>query len=510
MSMTLSQIVGQRFCVGFATPEVPKDFRAFVRKTQIGSVILFSHNITSAAQVRALCEELQAIFLSETGRPGIIMADQEGGTVRRMPADAVLMPGAMALAAGGQDIRAASRIAGEELAAVGINMNLAPVADVNSNRLNPVISVRSYSDDPSRVGKACTQAILGLHDAGIYSCTKHFPGHGDTNVDSHLALPLVDKPFEEMEKVELVPFKAAIRAGTDAIMTTHILFPQLENEKIPATMSRTIMTGLLREKLGFEGLILSDCMMMNAIKEYYGTVEGCLAAVKAGVDIVLVSHSMDLMLEAWERVMQEAEQGRLDMDEMTASASRVMRYREMAPTFLGDLSRVGTKEHFDAAQAMMDSAICRIGGEMPRPTERSLFVAPVPNLAAKVSDALDPSLTFPGAMTKAFGGEGLLVSIDPTDAEIENAVAKAKDCDALFLGTVSALRYPGQERLMQALMSLEMPTAVITLRDPYELKLLKKGVCGIAAFAYNRTSLESVRKVLSGERIPSGTLPVKL
>ncbi|MBQ8137348.1 MAG: glycoside hydrolase family 3 protein, partial [Clostridia bacterium] len=260
--MTLSQTVGQRFCVGFATPEVPKDFRAFVRKTQIGSVILFSHNITSVSQVRALCGELQAIFMEETGRPGIIMADQEGGTVRRMPSDAVLMPGAMALAAaGGQDIRTASRIAGEELAAVGINMNLAPVADVNSSPVNPVISVRSYGDVPSRVGEACEQAILGLHDAGIYSCAKHFPGHGDTNIDSHLDLPMVDKPLEEMEKVELVPFKAAIRAGTDAVMTTHILFPQLESEKIPATMSRTIMTGLLREKLGFEGLILSDCMM---------------------------------------------------------------------------------------------------------------------------------------------------------------------------------------------------------------------------------------------------------
>ncbi|MBQ8137027.1 MAG: hypothetical protein IJ174_06300, partial [Clostridia bacterium] len=243
---------------------------------------------------------------------------------------------------------------------------------------------------------------------------------------------------------------------------------------------------------------------------FYGTVEGCLAAVKAGVDIVLVSHSMDLMLEAWERVMQEAEAGNLDLDEMEACAKRVLRYREAAPTFLGDISQVGTKEHFDAAQAMMDSAICSVGPEAPKPTARSLFVSPVPSLAAKVSDAIDPALTFPGAMTMAFGGEGMLLSPDPTEEEIGNAVEKAKASDAVFLGTVSALRHPGQQRLMEALMALEKPMAVITLRDPYELKLLRDGVSGLAAFAYNRMSLESVQKVLSGKLIPTGKLPVKL
>ena len=509
--MTLQQIIGQRFAVGFPGQTVPECFRAFVRRTQIGSVILFSRNIVSAAQTKEMCEELQRIFIQETGRPGLIMADQEGGPVRRMGPDAALMPAAMALsAAGGGDIRTAFRITGTELAAVGINMDLAPVADVNSNPLNPVIGVRSFGDRPQNVGTGCAEAIRGLHDAGIYSCAKHFPGHGDTMLDSHLDLPLVDRSLAEMDSLELPSFRDAVTAGTDAVMTTHILFPQLEKEKIPATMSRTILQGLLREKLGFRGLIISDCMMMNAIRQFYGTVPGCLAAVRAGVDIVLVSHDMDLMEEAWQTVLAEAEAGRLSMDELKECAARVIRCRDAAPTCIGDLSPVGCRAHLDAAQDMMDRAVVRIGAEMPPLTGRPLFAAPAPALGARVNDSIDASLTFAGRLSARFGGCGLTIPLDPSEEDIARVLAQAKNADVICLGTVSALRHPGQKTLLDALMALEKPMAAAALGDPYELKYLQPHVCGFALFEYDAMSLSSLERILRGDFKPSGRLPVRL
>ena len=508
--MTLTQIIGQRFGVGFEGKTVPEDFRAFVRRTQIGSVILFSRNIGTAQETRALCEEIQRIVIEETGRPALIMADQEGGAVKRLGKDAALVPSAMALAAaGGGDIRTAMRITGDELAAVGINMDLAPVADVNSNPLNPIIGPRSYGDTPEKVGACVAEAVRGLHDAGVYSCAKHFPGHGDTALDSHLDLPMVDRSLKELEAQELVPFQAAAMAGTDAVMTTHILFPQLETENIPATMSRTILQGLLREKLGFQGLIISDCMMMSAIRKFYGTVEGSLAAVKAGVDIVLICHDMALMEEAWQKVYDEAIAGRISMEELQNSADRVLRYREQAVLFAGDVSQVGRRERLDAAQDMMDRAVTHLGAPVPALSGKCLFTAPAPSFAGKVNDSLD-QFTFADFLSRRFRGTGFTFAMDPEDQEIESILSQAKDADVICLGTVSALRHPGQDKLLRALAGLGKPMIAAALRDPYELKDLPEHVCALALYEYDRMSMKALERVLSGEIKPTGTLPVKL
>lgn len=176
--------------------------------------------------------------------------------------------------------------------------------DVNSNPQNPVIGVRSYGESPETVAEYGTQMIRGLCDGGVLSCAKHFPGHGDTAVDSHLGLPVVDKSLQELEACELIPFRAAIAAGVPSIMTTHILFPQLEPDGVPATMSRRIITGLLREKMGYEGLIVSDSMEMQAIARFYGTVPGMIAAMAAGVDLVMPSHTVSLVGEAQAAAVQ--------------------------------------------------------------------------------------------------------------------------------------------------------------------------------------------------------------
>ena len=310
--MDLREQIGQRLVTGFPGTELTEDFRRMVREYKISNVILFRENITDCAQLKQLCGEIQALVRRETGHGAFITADQEGGLVTRLPGDAVNVPGAMAIAATGDPENAyrAGLLTGRELRALGVNFDLAPSVDVNSNPENPVIGARSYGDTPQEVSRYANRMIRGLLDGGVLCSAKHFPGHGDTDTDSHLALPCVDKSMEELERTELLPFREAVRAGVPAVMTTHILFPQLEPEHLPATMSRRIMTGLLREQMGFDGLItvgpLSRHLASAAKEGGMTSVFSCdtceeaaekLAALAKAGDAVLVKGSHYMHME---------------------------------------------------------------------------------------------------------------------------------------------------------------------------------------------------------------------
>ena len=250
-STRLTEYIGQMFVCGFPGTEMPEDFIALVKKYKVGNVILFKHNIISLAQLKTLCADIQALVTAETGHPAFITIDQEGGAVSRLAEDYYNVPGAMALAATGDEMNAytAGKITGEILHAHGVNFDLAPVLDVNSNPHNPVIGVRSYGDDPALVGRYGLQMVRGLTAGGVLSAAKHFPGHGDTSVDSHLTLPTVRKPRAELEQMEMAPFAHIIKTGLlPAVTISHILFPAID-EQFPATISKKIVTGVLKEAL---------------------------------------------------------------------------------------------------------------------------------------------------------------------------------------------------------------------------------------------------------------------
>ncbi|MFR8747086.1 glycoside hydrolase family 3 protein [Gemmiger formicilis] len=298
--MTNQILIGQRLVAGFPGTAITPELVQVIRQYKIGNIILFRENISDAAQLRTLCADLTELIRRETGYDPFIMVDQEGGVVTRLSEDCVNVPGAMALASTGDpgNTYLAGKLTGAELRRLGINFDLAPSVDVNCNPANPIIGVRSYGDTPSTVVKYATGMIRGLQDGGVLCLAKHFPGHGDTSMDSHLTLPCVDKPRTELEKMELAPFRAVIDDGVPAIMTAHILFPTLDDSGVPATMSRRIVTDLLRGEMGFTGLVTSDCMEMQAVQKFFGTVNGVLAAMNAGVDLVLISHTTRLSGEA--------------------------------------------------------------------------------------------------------------------------------------------------------------------------------------------------------------------
>ncbi|MDR3247871.1 MAG: beta-N-acetylhexosaminidase, partial [Treponema sp.] len=326
--MTITQKIGQRFTAGLGGLEITGELRRLVRDYQVGNVILFRENLQSRSQARELCAAIQELVQGETGLPAFISLDQEGGIVTRLPPDMVNVPGAMALAVSGAEaVYAAARITIQELRSIGVNLNLAPVVDINSKAENPVIGARSFGADPRRVAEFAGAAIRAYRDEGFLCCGKHFPGHGDTGVDSHLALPRVDKTPAELEACELASFRAAIEQGIPAIMSSHILFPQLERQNFPATMSRTIITGLLKQNMGFSGLVLSDAMEMNAIKEFYGVGQGCVESLAAGVDIVFVCHDPSQMEASLKAIAAAYEEGRFNIAEFDASVEKIRRYK---------------------------------------------------------------------------------------------------------------------------------------------------------------------------------------
>ena len=288
-SLTREQKVGQVFMLGFEGTSLTEANRALIHDLHLGGVTLFARNIEDGQQLARLNADLQSVA---DPVPLFISADQEGGLVVRVTRGATIFSGNMAVGATGDPglARKVAQAQATELLAMGVNMNLAPVVDVNTNPLNPVIGVRAFGSEPGLVSQMGSAAVEGLQLGGVSAVAKHFPGHGDTAVDSHLDLPVVPHPLERLEALELQPFRAAIQAGVDGVMTAHVYAPVLEPAAArPATLSHAILTGLLRERLGYTGLILTDALDMGAIKRDRGAAEAAVEAFEAGADLLLVA-----------------------------------------------------------------------------------------------------------------------------------------------------------------------------------------------------------------------------
>jgi beta-N-acetylhexosaminidase len=322
--------VGQLAIVGFDGHDVPADVRALAREFDLGGVIFFARNVESPEQVAELSRQSQELA-SEI--PLWVSVDQEGGRVARLKRPFTEWPPMITLGRAGvpESDRLAERFAtalAAELHAVGISLDYTPVLDVHTNPKNPVIGDRALAERAEDVARLGTIIIRTLQGAGIAACGKHFPGHGDTSTDSHHELPLLEHPPDRLEAVELVPFKAAIAAGVASIMTAHMLIPALD-EELPGTLSPAIVDGLLKQKLGYDGLVLSDDLEMKAISGRYGHSDATVRAIAAGCDAVLMcAPKPDEQMAALEAVIYAAEKGRLPLKRVEDALARHRRVKE--------------------------------------------------------------------------------------------------------------------------------------------------------------------------------------
>lgn len=330
-AMTVEEKVGQLLIGGFEGTEIGDQATRLVQEYQVGGLILYGRNIAGAGQLVTLTNGLKA--LNGDGIPLFLSIDQEGGGVDRMPPEVRRTPGAYCVGQTGSVPAAQSYgdVLAAECAAFGLNLDFAPVLDVWSNPGNTVIGQRAFSADARTVAGLGPAAARRMMDQGIIPAVKHFPGHGDTAVDSHVGLPVVDKSLDELEKTELIPFRAAIQsAGTDgqvpAVMVAHILLTQLDPER-PASLSPAVVTGLLREELGFAGAVLTDDLTMGAVTQSYGLGEAAVLAVEAGCDILLVCHGPDSVPAVRTALLEAAASGRITAERLDESVYRILRLK---------------------------------------------------------------------------------------------------------------------------------------------------------------------------------------
>lgn len=515
-TLTLRQKIGQMLVFGWPSTEITPEVTELIEDYKISNVILFSHNIENAAQLRNLCAQLQGRISSNSGYPAFICIDQEGGMVARLTKDFTAIPGAMAISAT-QNPRNAylcGKLTAEELRETGVNFDLAPVMDINSNENNPVIGVRAYGDTADNTTPYALAMMKGLIEGGVMPAVKHFPGHGDTAVDSHLGLPTINKTLDELLTNELVPFQAAIAAGVPCIMSTHILFPLIEKERLPATMSHTILTGLLKEQLGFKGLIITDCLEMDAIKEYYGTAQGALAAIKAGAELLCISHTPALVRETVEFIEAAVQNGTLNEELIDRAVEKVLQYKQTyaREAEQGNTNLVGCPEHRAFVEQLSLETITMVPNGAPLPSigADTLFAGCRAYRFTLASSVVDTGFSFPAYMANKLGGGQLITPINPDNGEIDEILRQAKEYKTVVLGTYNAHLNRGQIDLANALCKAAQNVVVVALRNPYDLPLINKAACRLATYEYTPLAFDSLAKILRGEAQASGSFNISL
>jgi beta-N-acetylhexosaminidase len=327
-NMTLDEKIGQMVVVGIDGYTIDDKTVSMIKDNHVGGFILFGKNIKSTTQMVELLNSLkQANGVNKT--PLFLSVDEEGGRITRMPKELKRIPTnkRIGLVNNKEFSYKIGSVIGEEIGTIGFNMNYSPVLDINSNPKNPVIGDRSFGSEPELVGDLGVQTMKGLQSQNVISVVKHFPGHGDTDVDSHIGLPIINYDIERLKEFELIPFKEAINSGADAVMIAHILLPKIDKDS-PASLSRKIITDILREELNFDGVVITDDMTMGAIIKNYNIGDAAIKSVNAGADIVLVCHGNDRKLLVINSLKSAVEDGVMSQERIDESVYRILKLKE--------------------------------------------------------------------------------------------------------------------------------------------------------------------------------------
>ncbi|MFZ5967727.1 MAG: beta-N-acetylhexosaminidase [Bacillota bacterium] len=326
--MSLEEKIGQMVIVGLDGYTINEQTKAMIDTYHVGGFILYQDNIEDKNQLLELMNSLKA-YNSKNKIPLFLSVDEEGGRVTRMPKELKNLPTAKVIGKADQEALAfqVGQALAEKIKIFGFNMNFAPVLDINNNPKNPVIGDRSFGTEPEVVKRLGISMMQGMQGEGVISVIKHFPGHGDTSVDSHVGLPRVDKNIEELRSFELIPFAEAVKNGADGVMVAHILFPQVDPQ-YPSSLSKRVVTDILRKELAFNGVIMTDDMTMGAIAENYGIGEAAVMAADAGNDIVLVGHSYEREIEVLNALKAAVESGKLREGKIDESVYRILLLKE--------------------------------------------------------------------------------------------------------------------------------------------------------------------------------------
>ena len=506
--MTLKEKLGQLILPGFHSTYYDDQIKTLIEDYKVGNVILFTRNFESAKQVRELTNKIHEEIIKNTGHIPFIAIDQEGGLVTRMMKDVTFAPGPMtASAAGGDSTYYTGRMLAEDMIRLGMNLNLAPSLDVNNNPNNPVINVRSYSDDPKVVAALGKRFIEGSLEYGVLACAKHFPGHGDCEVDSHLGLPTITFDTARIHEIEMHPFIENI--NVPAIMSAHIMFPAYDS--VPATLSKKILTGILREELGFKGLILTDCLEMKAIQDQYGTANGALKAVLAGADLCDISHTLDFQLKALFLLEEAVNDGRLPISVLDEKVERILKAKEATLPYLEkyfyNQEMKFSQSNNQLAQEIVNKSLTLVKGNNVKPDQDTLIIAPVAMAKTIIEDEFDER-NLAKVLNKELPQLNV-VELVQTNEFKEEILSKLNNFKNVVVFSYNAAVNPWQVAFINDVLKQTNAT-VISLKGPMDFNKYHNLNNYLCLYEYTPNSIRTVVEYFKGNILPEGKLTIKL
>ncbi len=508
--MDVMDKVGQMLMVGFHGLEAPQYILDWLKEGKVGGIILFARNVETPQQLADLCQSLH----EAAKYPILISIDQEGGAVARLREGFSQSPGAMALSATDDEqlTEDVSRVLGQEMATLGINWTYAPAVDITYNKENPTVGVRSFGTDKETVSQFASAAVRGFQSAGVAACAKHFPGLGDTAIDTHLALATLDAPVEQVIMNDLLPYRATMDEGLASIMTTHTVFAELDND-YPATLSPVVIKSLLREDLGFDGVVTTDCMEMKAISDNYGTGESAVLAMLAGVDIVLFSHTRSMQEEAYSAMIAAAESGRVPLEIIDRANERIAKFKTEYPARVESIESIREEENLELMRAAAKKSLImpKNNGVIPLNTDLKIglieFASYLDSNAVEFAGLTGLSTALRTVIPTI---ETAIIRVSVNDEETQaRAKVLAESCDILIVATRNAHLWEHIQSLAESYLNTAPQSVLLALRNPYDAEVLQADAV-ICTFGDAEPSLEAVVSALMGKFAPSGKLPVSL
>ncbi|GJJ13093.1 hypothetical protein Clacol_007343 [Clathrus columnatus] len=541
ISESLKREIGQHFVLGFPGLDVTPGIVSLIQEYYVGAIIIMKRNVQDVRQLRTLIAKLQSAA-REAGHdaPLLIGIDQENGLVsafsRDTPLGGTQFPGPMALAATDDPVLVEKVYAAtaSEMRLCGINWDYAPVCDINSEPKNPVI-------DPSKVSELAAAAAKGLTSQGIAPSPKHFPGHGDTHIDSHLGLPRIMKTIDELEHIELVPFKHLINNGVATVMTGHMALPLISGDDKPCSLSRVITHNLLREKLGYNGVVVTDCLEMDAIVKTYGTEDGAVEALKAGADIVMICHRFEKQIGAIKAVYSAFLSDGLSKEDLTASGKRIQYLKERYvgswdDVIVPDIDIPAFEKQQYVNKSVQQEAYLRgvvvlqdTSHILPLPKAPGSIVLFTPIIETLNRAIDDPESAFrtPDGTLKNIAGPSYLLFAKAIleksqTSSVQHVVYGPHDNPSFDLPATTTIIFATRQAdqsswqlkyLSSFLQTLhaKQPIIVLATLTPYEVlsPIAGMGAAYMCTFEYTAEALQSAASIIFGESSPHGVLPVK-
>ena len=520
--MTLSQKVGQMLMGGFSGTTMSSSLKTAIETWNLGNVIYMGANVSNPSSISQMSNDIQNVMVNNNHIAAFISTDQEGGRVARLTNGGTHFISNMAMGATNNPNNTYKQglACGKELRHYGINMDLAPVLDVNNNAANPIIGIRSYSDNPILVATNGTNMVKGLKDAKVIACSKHFPGHGNTSVDSHYGLPTITTPLDQLYQIELAPFISGIAGGIDSIMTTHIIFSAID-EVYPATLSKKVLTELLRNEIGYEGLILTDGMEMDAITKYFGTVEeAAILAVQAGVDMLLYT-SLSGPKKAHTAIVNAVNNNEISLERIDESVRRIILKKikyDLIDGYSASSSNITEmlNEHRELNNQFAKESITLVKGDFNGLDKNKSTLIVSPEASFSLGSGLAKN-SFAAYAKKYLNSKGYTNVLDFTVAknisstDSNKILQEAKNYDQIVvaMSNVKTSNYNQSKTFVNELIKLNKTLVVIALETPYDSMAYSNNLENyICCYSYQEASCYALARYLNGEFTATGVLPI--